>query len=138
MLIPNCAKCEMQSIVRFLNTKEESFSRRNSLIPRIINVYGNVINKRNIAKCYRDFNTERKMKHFFFIMKFRSFRTKKKKNHLAREQILSEVFDEKTKISEPLKFYIFFFIRTCVYNLSLVLRLCFSVICCLHIRNKCS
>lgn len=66
----------MQSIIRFLNTKEESLSRRNLLIPRIINVYGNVMNKQNIAKCYRDFNTERKMKHFFFIMKFRSFRTK--------------------------------------------------------------
>jgi hypothetical protein len=50
--IQNPAKCEVRSIIRFLNAKCEGPAE---IHKQIVAVYGNVMNRQNVMKCCREF-----------------------------------------------------------------------------------
>ena len=54
--IQSPAKCEVRSVIRFLNAKGE---RPAEIHKQIIAVYGNVMNRQNVTKWYREFSEGR-------------------------------------------------------------------------------
>jgi histone-lysine N-methyltransferase SETMAR len=54
--IPNPAKCEVRSVIRFLNAKGEAPAE---IHRQIISVYGDVMNRQNVAKWCPEFNAGR-------------------------------------------------------------------------------
>jgi len=54
--IQNPAKCEVRSVIRFLNAKRE---RPAEIHKQIIAVYGNVMNRQNVTKWCREFSEGR-------------------------------------------------------------------------------
>jgi hypothetical protein len=54
--IPNPTKCEVHSVIRFLNTKGEAPAEGNH---QIVSVYGDVMNRQNVAHWCREFNAGR-------------------------------------------------------------------------------
>ena len=54
--IQSPAKCEVRSVIRFLNAKCE---RPAEIHKQIVAVYGNVMNRQNVAKWYREFSEDR-------------------------------------------------------------------------------
>jgi hypothetical protein len=55
-LIQSPAKCEVRSVIRFLNTKGE---RPAEIHKQIVAVYGNVMKRQNVTKCCREFSEGR-------------------------------------------------------------------------------
>jgi hypothetical protein len=51
--IQSPAKCEMRSVIRFLNAKSE---RQAEIHRQIVAVYGNVMNRQNLTNWYRKFS----------------------------------------------------------------------------------
>ena len=56
MLIQSPAKCEVRSVIRFLNAKGE---RPAEIYKEIVAVYVNIMNRQNVTKCYREFSKGR-------------------------------------------------------------------------------
>lgn len=56
MLIPNPATCEVWSVIGFLNAKGDTSAE---IYRQIVGVYGDVMNKRNVAKWCHEFTTRR-------------------------------------------------------------------------------
>jgi len=54
--IQSPAKCEMRSVIRFLNSKSE---RPAEIHKQTVAVYGNVMNRQNVMKWCREFSEER-------------------------------------------------------------------------------
>ena len=54
--IQSPAKCEVRSVIRFLNAKGE---RPAEIHKQIFAVYGNVMNRQNVTKWYREFSEGR-------------------------------------------------------------------------------
>jgi hypothetical protein len=54
--IQSPAKCEVRSVIQFLNAKCE---RPAKIHKQIVAVYGNVMNRQNVTKWYREFSEER-------------------------------------------------------------------------------
>jgi len=54
--IQSPAKCEVRSVIRFLNTKGE---RPAEIHKHIVAVYGNVMNRQNVTKLCREFSEGR-------------------------------------------------------------------------------
>jgi transposase len=54
--IPNLAKCEVHSVIRFLNAKGEAPAE---IHRQIVSVYGDVMNRQNVAKWCPEFNAGR-------------------------------------------------------------------------------
>ena len=54
--IQSLAKCEVRSVIRFLNAKGE---RPSEIHKQIVAVYGNVINRQNVTKWCRKFSEGR-------------------------------------------------------------------------------
>jgi hypothetical protein len=54
--IQNAAKCEVRSVIRFLNAK---FERPAEIHKQIFVVYGNVMNRQNVTKWCREFSEGR-------------------------------------------------------------------------------
>ena len=54
--IQNPAKCEVRSVIRFLNAKGE---RPAEIHKQIVAVYGNVMNRQNVTKWCREFSEGR-------------------------------------------------------------------------------
>src|SRR5215469_10557839 len=58
--IQNPAKCEVRSVIRFLNAKGE---RPAEMHKQIVAVYGNVMNRQNVTKWCREFSEGRTEVH---------------------------------------------------------------------------
>jgi len=58
--IQSPAKCEVLSVIRFLNTKVEPPAE---IHKQIVAVYGNVMNRQNVTKCCREFSEGRTNVH---------------------------------------------------------------------------
>ena len=56
--IQNPAKCEVRSVIRFLNAK---FERPTEIHKPIVAVYGNVMNRQYVTKWRREFSEGRAM-----------------------------------------------------------------------------
>jgi hypothetical protein len=54
--IPSPAKCEVRSLIGFLNANSESPAE---IHKQIVAVYGNVMNRQNVKKWCREFSEER-------------------------------------------------------------------------------
>ena len=54
--IQNSAKCEVRSVIRFLNANSE---RPPGIHKQIVAVYGNVMNRQNVTKWCREFSEGR-------------------------------------------------------------------------------
>jgi hypothetical protein len=54
--IQSPAKCEVGSVIRFLNAKVE---RPAQIHKQIVSVYGNVMNRQNVTKWWREFSEGR-------------------------------------------------------------------------------
>jgi transposase len=54
--IPNPTKCEVRSVIRFLNMKGEAPA---TIHRQIVSVYGDVMNRQNVAKWCHEFNARR-------------------------------------------------------------------------------
>ena len=59
--IQSSTKCEVRSVVRFLNAKGE---RPAEIHKQIVAVYGNVMNRQNVTKWCREFSEGRTDVHF--------------------------------------------------------------------------
>jgi predicted aldo/keto reductase-like oxidoreductase len=58
--IPNPAKCEVRSVIRFLNEKGDALAE---IHQQIVSVYGDLMNRQNVAKWCHEFNAGRKGVH---------------------------------------------------------------------------
>ena len=58
--IQSPAKCEVLSVVRFLNANSESPAK---IHKQIVAAYGNVMNLQNVTKCCREFSERRTVVH---------------------------------------------------------------------------
>jgi len=58
--IQNPAKCEVRSVIRFLNAKRE---RPKEIHKQIVAVYGNVMNRQNVTRWCREFSEGRTHVH---------------------------------------------------------------------------
>lgn len=54
--IPNPAKCDVCSVIQFINAKGEALAEIHC---QIFNVYGDVINSREVAKWCHEFNARK-------------------------------------------------------------------------------